>query len=115
MNRKTPGPQHPCYPNVLTFVSKAISGQQLPEFLRLPKSGARCPVTSLSRATLNELILKPDAPVKSVVLRKRGKIRGIRLIVTSSLLDYLHSNVDGRAEETTVNGVNRANNGGVAE
>ena len=61
------------------------------EFLRLPKVGGRCPVTGLSRATLNELILGPNPPVKSVVLRKRGKTRGIRLIETESLIAYLRN------------------------
>lgn len=60
------------------------------EFLRLPKVGARCPVTGLSRATLNELILGTNPPVRSVVLRKRGTTRGIRLIDVQSLLAHLH-------------------------
>lgn len=65
--------------------------QTLPEFIRLPKTGDRCPFTGLSRATLNELILGSAAPVKSVVLRGRGSTRGIRLIITDSLFAYLHS------------------------
>lgn len=61
-----------------------------PEFVRLPKSGHRCPWTGLSRASLNELILGSGAPVKSVVLRREGASRGIRLLLLSSLLDHLH-------------------------
>jgi hypothetical protein len=64
-----------------------------PEFLRLPTPGKRCPITGLSRSALNELILGPRPPVASVCLRKRGAMRGIRLIVTESLLAYLHSQV----------------------
>ncbi|MEO7412397.1 MAG: hypothetical protein ABIZ81_03490 [Opitutaceae bacterium] len=67
-----------------------------PEWLRLPAPGKRCPHTGLSRSTLNELVVsgpfndyKP--PVKSVVLRKRGALRGIRLINYDSLMDYLDS------------------------
>ena len=58
--------------------------------MRLPKTGQRCTITGLSRATLNELILGTQPPVKSVVLRKRGNTRGIRLIECQSLLAHLH-------------------------
>lgn len=68
--------------------------QEKPEWIRLPAPGHRCRHTGLSRSSLNELVLpaatndwKP--PVKSVVLRKRGAIRGIRLIGYDSLMDYL--------------------------
>ena len=66
-----------------------------PEFIRLPKSGARCLYTGLSRSKMNQLVLpckendfKP--PVESKVLRKRGTIRGTRLIVFDSLLSLIH-------------------------
>ena len=68
------------------------------EFLRLPKSG-QCPITGLTRSKLYDLIspnedngFKP--PVKSVSLRKPGQIKGTRLIVRQSLLDYLYREVD---------------------
>ena len=65
-----------------------------PEWLRLPAPGARCRFTGLSRSTLNELTIAGPAndgapPVKSVVLRKRGALRGIRLISYDSLMSYL--------------------------
>lgn len=65
-----------------------------PEWLRLPAPGARCRYTGLSRSTLNELTIAGLAndgvpPVKSVVLRKRGALRGIRLISYDSLMGYL--------------------------
>jgi len=67
-----------------------------PEWLRLPAPGHRCPFTGLSRSTLNELIISGPAndghpPVKSVVLRRRGALRGIRLINYDSLMAYLMS------------------------
>ena len=70
-----------------------------PEFIRLPKGGL-CPYTGLSRSKLNQLILPCEQnewkpPVKSVCLRKRGAIKGTRLIVLDSLLDYLYSQIDG--------------------
>lgn len=65
-----------------------------PEWLRLPAPGQRCRFTGLSRSTLNELTIPGPAndgrpPVKSVVLRKRGALRGIRLISYDSLMGYL--------------------------
>lgn len=66
------------------------------EFLRLPKSGARCPVTGLSRSMMNALIL-PTAendhrpPVRSVVLRRQGCARGIRLVDAQSLIAFLRA------------------------
>ena len=65
-----------------------------PEWLRLPAPGARCRFTGLSRSTLNELTIPGPAndgmpPVKSVVLRKRNALRGIRLISYDSLMQYL--------------------------
>lgn len=68
---------------------------QRPEFIRLPRAGSRCPWTSLSRASLNTLVLGADAPVKSVVLRQRGANRGVRLIVLASLLEHLNSLTEG--------------------
>ena len=51
------------------------------EFLRLPRVGQRCPVTGLSRATLNAWILPSAAngfkpPVKSFVIRQPGSKTG---------------------------------------
>ena len=66
----------------------------VPEFIRLPKPGFREPFTGLSRSKSNQLILptkdngyKP--PVRSVVLRKRGAVRGVRLIFLDSLIAYI--------------------------
>lgn len=67
-----------------------------PEWLRLPAPGRRCPYTGLSRSTLNELTIPGPAndgrpPVKSVVLKKRGALRGIRLISYDSLMTHLEN------------------------
>jgi hypothetical protein len=67
-----------------------------PEWLRLPAPGRRCPYTGLSRSTLNELTIAGPAndgrpPVKSVVLKKRGAVRGIRLISYDSLMAHLEN------------------------
>ena len=68
----------------------------VPEFIRLPPPGSRCPWTGLSRSTLNELILPTQAngfkpPVLSHVLRKRGAKTGVRLVVFSSLLSFIRA------------------------
>ena len=69
-----------------------------PEYIRLPTRGL-CPFTGLSRSKLYELILASETnnynpPVKSVSLRKKGQIKGTRLIVLQSLLDYLKKEVE---------------------
>lgn len=78
-----------------------------PEWVRLPKPGQRCPHTGLSRTTLNELVVPCPAnsylpPVKSAVIKKRGAMRGIRLISYDSLTAYLgnlcESQISGGAE-----------------
>ncbi len=67
-----------------------------PEWVRLPKSGHLDSWTGLTRSKLNELILpcpvndhKP--PVRSIVLRRKGAEKGVRLIYLRSLLDYLEA------------------------
>jgi hypothetical protein len=72
------------------------SGPEKPEFIRLPLPGARCPYTGLSRTSLAELCAPCPAndnrpPVKSVVIRKRGALRGIRLVSYDSLMAHLAS------------------------
>lgn len=83
------------------------------EWVRLPRVGERSPLCGLSRSSLNELILPCPAnggrpPVRSIVLKKRGAIRGIRLIHAPSLLDYLNrlaceaAEADRQLEEANV-------------
>lgn len=63
-------------------------------WLRLPRPGARCPVSGLSRSTLAELV-RPcprneyAPPVDSRILRRPGTQRGILLINRKSLLEYI--------------------------
>lgn len=73
-----------------------VASQRDPEFIRLPKTGTLCPLSGLTRSKMNELVLpcpqndhKP--PVRSVVLRQRGAVKGVRLIVFKSLMDFLHA------------------------
>ena len=65
-----------------------------PRYIRLPKTGTRCPHSGLSRSTLNTLILPSKEngfrpSVKSKIVAQPEKKRGVRLIVYSSLMDYL--------------------------
>ena len=81
----------------------AAGDARKPEFIRLPKPGRRCPWTGLSRSGLNNLILPTAAngyrpPVVSKSLRKRGALRGTRLISYDSLMSHLKSCDDNDAD-----------------
>ena len=58
------------------------------EFLRLPRPRERCPISGLSRTTLIELL--EAGKIRGLTIRRPGAIRGIRLIVKSSLLSHLY-------------------------
>ena len=60
-----------------------------PIWIRLPKVGKSCPFTGLSRSTLNNLILGKNPPVQSVSLRQHHAIRGCRIILLKSLLEFI--------------------------
>jgi len=71
------------------------------EFLRLPPVGQRCPVTGMSRAALNGLILPTNAndhkpAVKSFCIRQRGARTGIRLIDYQSLRGFILAHAETR-------------------
>jgi hypothetical protein len=82
-----------------TILPVAAHSQPLrtaPEYIRLPRPGTRCPFTGMSRSALNNLILPCELngykpPVRSVSLRRRGAVRGTRLIDYQSLMDYIKS------------------------
>ena len=78
------------------------------EFLRLPPVGQRCPVTGMSRAALNGLILPSEAnggkpPVKSFCLRQRGAKTGIRLIDYQSLRQHILAHAEPSTEGVSGN------------
>jgi len=63
---------------------------QVPQkYLRVPRSGDRCPITGLCRSSIWNLISGPTPRVSSKTLRRAGARRGIRLVETQSLLDYI--------------------------
>jgi len=65
------------------------AGYPFAEFLRLPRPGTRCSLSSLSKTTLIELGNRGLITMKKV--RSPGATRGIVLIVRKSLTDYLMS------------------------
>jgi hypothetical protein len=69
----------------------------LPEYIRLPRVGERCSITGMSRAILNRLILGENPPVRSVSILRPGTSRGVRLVETKSLLQYLQRHLMGRS------------------
>ena len=80
---------------ITTAWSRALPGVD-PEFIRLPKPGTTCPRTGLSRAKMNEMVLPSEEnhhspPVKSISLRNANQLHAVRLVVYSSLINYLRS------------------------
>lgn len=76
-------------PNIVnTPVSK-------PEFIRIPRAGERCPYTGLSRAWIYEAA--NAGLIRTVSIRSRGRVRGVRLIDYDSLVSYLRSQSDQKA------------------
>ena len=58
--------------------------------LPAPKARARSFYTGLSRTALYDLIQRSKGKIKSVVLKKPGGLRGLRLIHLQSLKCYLN-------------------------
>jgi len=64
------------------------------EWIRFPEEGERCETTGLSRTSLAEILDEADPEtgeklILSMVKKKPGAKRGIRLINKRSLLEYL--------------------------
>ena len=72
-----------------------------PEWLRLPKSGQRCPISGLSRSALNSAILpnkangyKPQVLSRQIKSHKLAS-RGQRLVNVASLLEFIAAQPSG--------------------
>lgn len=83
----------PTFPNTKNLVR--------PEWLQLPKSGQRCPISGLSRSALNTVILpnkgngyKPQVLSRSIKSHKHAS-RGVRLVNVASLLEFIESQPSG--------------------
>jgi hypothetical protein len=68
------------------------SGQVLPMFLRMPPPGRCCSVTQLRRGCLYELARA--GKIKTATIKRKSALRGIKLILTSSLLEYCNQCLD---------------------
>ena len=75
--------------NVPQGIMPASSSIAFAAFLSLPKPGARCLYSNLSRTTLCEL--GERGLIKILSIKKPGATRGKRLILKESLAAYLHS------------------------
>jgi hypothetical protein len=58
-------------------------------WIRLPLPRGRCPYTGLARTTLDQLVERSKGEVKTVLLKKPGALRGVRLIHLGSLQSHL--------------------------
>lgn len=76
--------------------TKSRNAPSLPEYVHLPKMGEREYYSQLSRSTMDRLVRPQECngfkpPVVSRCVRiKGGARRGMRLILLSSLLDFLN-------------------------
>jgi len=71
---------------------------QTADWQRMPKPGQR--LVDLTRSTLLEIIQDPDSGVRSAVIRKPGRVRGIRLIFMPSLFAYFNRLAGVTSEES---------------
>lgn len=69
-------------------VSNSSQYRIIPEYIRFPKPRESEPYTGLKRSQLYEMA--SSRVIQTVTLRRRGRVRGTRLIIASTLLDYLH-------------------------
>ena len=65
----------------------ATAHSPLPEFVAMPAPGQVCPFSGLKRGMLYQL--DKEGLIRTVSLRRKGTTRARRLIVLSSLLEYL--------------------------
>jgi hypothetical protein len=76
-----------------------------PEYIRLPANGQSDPIANLKRSALDKLTRPQECnnwkpPVASKIINlSPGKARGIRLISTASLLEYLRDLPDAGASQ----------------
>ena len=77
-----------------TAAGKAFASPSiLPTYARLPRAGERDAIFGLSRSALNNLVLPCKAngfrpPIRSISLKQPHTVRGTRLIVVASALEY---------------------------
>lgn len=80
-----------CMPDNTNHNTATTSGECF--YLRLPRSGTYDSLFGLSRSTWNNLILPCKAngfkpPIRSISVKQRHAVRGCRLIVVESAMEY---------------------------
>lgn len=79
----------------------------LAEWIRLPAPGERCPRTGLSRSSYNDLIFADPPKIQSIVVKKPGASRGVRLLLWSSVRKFLHGLVEAHESAKEIDGEGR--------
>ncbi|HVW21481.1 MAG TPA: hypothetical protein VHC86_09720 [Opitutaceae bacterium] len=74
------------------FSINAIHPTARAEFYRLPQPGKRDPYFGLSRGWYYKAAAAGE--IKMVAVRQRGALRGIRLVVLDSVLDYIRRSAE---------------------
>ena len=69
------------------------------EFFRLPQPGKRDPFFGLSRAWYYKAA--GLGQIKMIALRQRNALRGVRLVVYDSVVDYIQRSADELGADTT--------------
>lgn len=64
------------------------NGSTLPAYVRMPQPGGACPITGLRRGALYELAR--EGKIKTATIRRKGSMRGIRLVNVESLLLFVN-------------------------
>src|SRR5690348_6803105 len=77
----------------------AVSVKTDAEYMRLPQPGQTDPIFALKRSYLNLLVLpcrenSYRPPVKSILLRRKGTRKGVRLIEIASLRAYIRQQME---------------------
>jgi len=87
--------QHAAFRPVSTEAPKAAEKPDA-EFVSLPGPGKRCPISGLSRSTLYQLASL--GKIRMISLRRKGNLRGRRLVVVESVRQYLRT-LDARQNQ----------------
>ena len=89
----------------LSATIKTPNGGTLPAYVRMPQPGTACPITGLRRGALYELAR--EGKIKTSTIRRKGSMRGIRLVNVESLLAFVaqcHDAPDALDNEELIEG-----------
>jgi len=77
----------------MTTTNETIANEKplKPLYIRMPRSGVKCPYTSLSRSTLWNLHCAGRIVTVPLTMGTKPNSKGCRLVLLSSVEAYLHS------------------------